>query len=84
MWVPTQEKVNNSSSSDGVDAFNVKEQRQPRETALLFPLYIWVTTGRCLPFQRRAIGGQPGWGWVFELISDLINLQTKLTNILSN
>lgn len=38
MWVPTQEKDNNSSSSDRVDAFNIKEQRQPRETALLFPL----------------------------------------------
>lgn len=85
MWVPTQEKGSNSGSSDGVDAFNIKEQRQPRETALLFPLYSWVTTGRCRPFQRRAIGGQPGEGvCVFELISDLINLQTKLTNILSN
>lgn len=38
MWVPTQEKDNNSSSSDRVDAFNIEEQRQPRETALLFPL----------------------------------------------
>lgn len=40
MWVPTQEKDNNSSSSDRVDAFNIKEQRQPRETALLFLLYL--------------------------------------------